>query len=125
MNGSHKGFAGVARRSVLFVAALGVVVTVGACENRRKKNDIAFDGVFFTTKASYVTKEKRQHFTVEVNKPSKSLEGAKEAGRYQGTQYCIENFGTSKIDWIAGPDAEPQTLRFDNDRLVFEGICKT
>lgn len=120
---SHKAMAHVARRSVMLVVALGVAATVGACENRRKKNDIAFDGVFFTTKASYVTKDAREHFTVQVMKASKSLDGAKEAGRYQATQYCVENFGSSNIDWISGPDSEPQDLRFDKETLIFEGNC--
>lgn len=121
---SHKAMAPVARRSVMLLAAFCVAMTVGACENRRKKNDIAFDGVFFTTKASYVSKESREHFTVEVSKASKSLDGAKEAGRYQATQYCVENFGTSNINWISGPDSEPQDLKFDKETLIFEGNCK-
>ena len=42
-----------------------------------------------------------------VNGVSASLDGAREAGRHEGTKFCIDAFGTSKINWKVGPDTEP------------------
>ena len=60
---------------------------------------------------------------MSVGPASASLEGAREAGRYEAIRYCIDNFGSSDITWIAGPDAEDGTLTIANDRLQLRGTC--
>ena len=52
-----------------------------------------------------------------------SLDGAREAGRYEAIRYCIANFGSSDIAWTEGPDAEDGTLTIANDRLLLRGTC--
>ena len=109
---------------VTVVLSLALVAGCSTFKDHRKKTEFAFDGIEFKTKATAIEKENRAHFTVEVRRATQSIEGAKEAGRYGGTRYCIEQYGTSAIEWVSGPDQENQSLRMDDDDLILEGICK-
>lgn len=103
-------------------AMLLLAVAVGC--TKREDKQIAFDGQFFKVKSSTVDKKVTlADFTVTIWKVSQSLDGAREAGEYEGTRYCIKNYGTSKIDWSVGPETEPQNLRIVDDTLTFAGRC--
>ena len=97
------------------------VLVLTACTERRSER-VAFDGVFFRASSGKVDKQ-RDQFEVSVSPVSASLEGAREAGRYEAIRYCIKQFGSSDIDWIAGPDAEDGTLRITGDKLLLRGTC--
>ncbi|WP_299148650.1 hypothetical protein [uncultured Tateyamaria sp.] len=101
----------------LLIAALAL----SACAER-KADRVAFDGQFFRSNASKVDKQRNQ-FEISVSPVSASLEGAREAGRYEATRYCIGIFGSSNVDWIEGPDAEDGTLRISGDKLLLRGTC--
>ena len=101
------------------VAIVAATLLVG-CQDPEDR--IAFDGQYFKSKLSKVDKQ-RDQFLVEVSPASASLDGAREAGRYEGTKYCIEQYGTSSIAWVYGPDAKDGTLRVENDKLQFRGAC--
>ncbi|SDW19948.1 hypothetical protein SAMN05444358_101196 [Ruegeria halocynthiae] len=105
---------------------LAASLLVSACGNAPSKaTRVAFDGIFFRANAKHVNKKAAPtEFTVTVNGVSQSLDGAREAGRYEGTKFCIENFGSSRIAWKVGPDTEPQKLRIENDKLNFAGSCQ-
>jgi len=97
---------------------------LGACAIK-SSDRVLFDGHAFRAKAKVVDKKvSRADFTVTVNGVSASLDGAREAGRYEGTRYCIENYGTSRIKWKVGPDTEPQNLRITDNALTFAGTCQ-
>ena len=49
-------------------------------------------------------------FDLTVRRASRSLSGAREAGRYEATRFCIKVFGTSDIKWFLGPDDEDISL---------------
>jgi len=104
--------------ALLLVAA----VLLSACSGERKADRIAFDGQFFRASAKKVDKQ-RLNFEVTVRPVSASLEGARAAGRYEATRYCVGNFGTSDVTWINGPDGADGTLRIANDRLTLLGTC--
>ncbi|WP_371688496.1 hypothetical protein [Ruegeria sp. EL01] len=99
---------------------------VSACGLFRPSDDrILFDGQSFRAKAKVVDKKvSPANFTVVINGVSASLDGAREAGRYEGTKFCIENFGSSRIEWKVGPDTEPQQLQISDDKLTFAGTCQ-
>ncbi|KUJ76769.1 hypothetical protein AVO45_09685 [Ruegeria marisrubri] len=106
------------------MGALAVLALVAGC-GQSKEDRILFDGHYFKTKAKVVDKRVTlADFTVRVDDVSASLDGAREAGRYAGTRYCIENYGTSRIKWKVGPDTEPQQLRVVDDTLTFAGTCQ-
>ncbi len=111
---------------IAMVGALGALILVSACGVVRPPPDrAAFDGQFFRAKAKPVDKKNAPtDFTVVVNGVSKSLDGAREAGRYEGIKFCIQNFGSSRISWKVGPETEPQNLRINDDKLTFAGSCQ-
>lgn len=87
-----------------------------------KEDRILFEGIYFRAKAGPVDKKTSlQDFEVTVKKANQSLEGAREAGRYEGTRYCVQTFGSSKITWTRGPDDEGLTL--NDDKLILRGTC--
>lgn len=105
----------------LAIACAGILA--GCSESR--KNLPVFDGVPFRTGAAAVDKKTSlAFFEAHVYDATASLEGAREAGRYAGTRYCIENYGTSKIDWTIDIDDPATPLPLDGDTLVFQGTCK-
>ena len=109
-------------RPVMLISGLLIaVLLLSACQGRRADR-VAFDGVFFRGSASKVDGQ-RQNFEVSVTPVSASLEGAREAGRYEATRYCIRQFGSSDIAWVEGPDAEDGTLRISGDKLLLTGTC--
>lgn len=110
------------RPSLLTTAVLVAALLLSACAAERRADRVAFDGVFFRSNASKIDK-KRDRFEVSVSPASASLDGAREAGRYEAIRYCIDNYGSSDIDWLDGPDAEDGTLTIANDRLLLRGIC--
>ena len=108
-------------RPIWAVSVLSAVLLVSACGERRADR-VTFEGVYFRGSASKVDGV-RQNFQVSVGPVSASLEGAREAGRYEATRYCIRQFGSSDIDWAEGPDAEDDTLRISGDKLLLTGTC--
>ena len=92
-----------------------------ACEGRDDR--LPFDGQYYRAKASKVDGDLEQ-FQVTVQPVSTSFEGALEAGRYQATRYCVLTFGNSAIDWVIGPDQDPESYAIINDTLVLRGACE-
>ena len=111
-------------RSAALIVPMCLVVAVSGCERMAKKDELSFNGINFRSKAKMVDKKDRSHFTVNVDKATQSIEGAREAGRHAAVTYCIENYGSSSIDWVHGPDVEPEKLRMIEDDLYLEGVCK-
>ncbi|MDQ7072104.1 MAG: hypothetical protein Q9M48_15475 [Rhodobacterales bacterium] len=106
------------------IILLSAALVLSACANAKVNSgrNVEFDGVKFRAKIS--KGEEREDFAVLVRGPSKSLVGAREAGRYEGTKYCIKNFGTSEILWANGPDDADEALVIVDDTLAFQGRCK-
>ncbi|MEM1005110.1 MAG: hypothetical protein AAF496_14935 [Pseudomonadota bacterium] len=106
--------------------ALFALSLVAACGLIRPSEDkILFDGKSFRAKAKSVDKKQDPlNFTVVINNASSSLNGAREAGRYEGTRFCVQNFGSSRIAWTVGPDTEPDQLRISDDKLTLAGTCQ-
>ncbi|MCB1365381.1 MAG: hypothetical protein KDK02_14755 [Rhodobacteraceae bacterium] len=106
-------------------AAFGLFVCLAVAAGCSKKEErVLFDGHYFPAKAAAVDRKATlADFVVSVKDASVSLDGARAAGGYEGTRYCIANYGTSRIDWTVGPDTEPQNLVIDKDTLNFQGTC--
>lgn len=103
----------------------GLMAALAACSGKEEKR-IRFDGHYFPAKARAADKKRSMaEFTVEVQRVSQSLDGARAAGEYEGIRYCITtaNYGSSKIDWAVGPDTAPQDLTIVKDTLTFRGTC--
>ena len=70
-----------------------------------EENKVSFDGHYFSSKITQ-NKTDNRYFALMVRRASRSLSGARDAGRYEATRFCIKNFGTSDIEWVLGPDDE-------------------
>lgn len=106
---------------ILMLMALVLAVLAGCSRNEDR---ILFDGQQFRGKTKHIDRDDRRGFTAAISPISASIEGAREAGRYEGTKYCIEFYGTSDITWSSGPDDEPQTWAIDRDTVTFAGRCQ-
>ena len=103
------------------VCLLAATLVLSACGNR-KEDQVAFNGIYFSSKADRVSKEERDHFRVQVKKATQDLGAAREAGRYAATRYCIEQYGTSSIEWVIGPDSE--SIVPVDGVIQLEGYCQ-
>ena len=106
-------------KTTLAAIALGTML-LGACTD--SKNQLRFDGQYFRPKVAKVDGQ-RHVFTVRIRDVARSLDGAREAGRHAGVSYCVENYGSSKINWSVGPDTLPDALTIEDNTLVFQGVC--
>ena len=111
-------------RLTIGVLGLGTLLLTAGCAEERRKRLVPFDGYLFKAKAAAVDKKvTRADFTVTVFAVSQSLKGAREAGRYEATKYCIREYGTSQVKWAVGPDTPGDQLRIVDDTLTFSGKC--
>ena len=85
-----------------------------------EENKIAFDGHYFSSKLSRSKLDDRS-FDLTVRRANRSLSGAREAGRYEATRFCIKNYGTSDIKWFLGPD--DQSIGLTGKVLKLSGQC--
>lgn len=108
------------RSGVIIGAALSCLIAVSACGIN--DNRPGFDGHQFRAKLSKVDKQ-RDQIVVTVSDASKSLVGAREAGRFEATKYCISQFGSSNVAWVNGPDAEDADLVIKDGKLELRGAC--
>ena len=70
-----------------------------------EENKVSFDGYYFPFKLLRNKADDRS-FDLTVKRANRSLSGAREAGRYEATRFCIKIFGTSDIKWFLDPDDE-------------------
>jgi hypothetical protein len=109
--------------SIGVLCAASLLVASG-CTKREDKLT-PFDGHYFKAKIKPVDKKaSRADFTTTIWAVSQSLDGARQAGHYEGTKYCIAQYGSSKINWAVGPDTAPENLTIVDDTLTFAGRCE-
>ena len=85
-----------------------------------EENKITFDGYYFSSKLSRSKLDDRS-FDLTIKRANRSLLGAREAGRYEATRFCVKNFGTSDIKWVLGPD--DQSIGLTGKVLKLSGKC--
>lgn len=111
------------KRLALAGLCCAALLLATACEKREDRLT-AFDGFYFKAKTGPIDKKKTlADFSTTISNVSQSLEGARAAGRHEGTKYCIAKFGTSSVKWSVGPDTAPEHLRIVDDTLTFQGRC--
>ena len=118
---SEKGICSSKNRTFIWGLACSFLVTVG-CSNpfELEENKIVFDGYNFSSKLT-PNKSDDRLFDLTVRRANRSLSGAREAGRYAATKFCIKNFGTSDIKWVLDPDDE--SIGLTGKVLKLSGQC--
>jgi hypothetical protein len=94
------------RYSVMTLILCSCLILLG-CSNplTLEENKVSFDGYYFPYKLVRNKADDRS-FDLTVKRANRSLSGAREAGRYEATRFCIKLFGTSDIKWFLDPDDE-------------------
>ena len=100
--------------------ALIALLSVTACG--QDEDAIRFDGQVFSSRLKSERGD-RARFVVTARPVSASLAGAREAARYEATSYCVNEYGSSDIDWQVSPDAEEAELPIEGDTLTLQGEC--
>ncbi|MEI4194682.1 hypothetical protein [Roseovarius sp. E0-M6] len=106
------------RQTCLILAMTGALVATGCAKPGER---VRFDGNYYPAKAKKVGE--RHNFVVTVRRVDQGIDGAREAGRYEGTDYCVKLFGDSTIAWNPGPDDAASRIVADNGNLVLRGTC--
>lgn len=105
-------------RYLVFISVIAVLLVPG-CGPR--DDDLAFDGNFYRTRLNDT--DARHKFVVTASPVSASLLGAREAARYEATVFCVNNYGSSKINWVVGPDDPDEAMPIEDDTLTLQGAC--
>ena len=97
-------------------------LTMVGCSNplEPEENKVTFNGYYFSSKLTRNRLDDRS-FDLTVRRANRSLSGAREAGRYEATSFCIKNYGTSDIKWVLGPD--DQSIGLTGKVLKLNGQC--
>lgn len=103
------------RGVVCLLAGLGLA----ACS---ESNPQLFDGIAFQTDVNSSRKARRD-FTVSINPAAASLEGAREAARWESARHCIKYYGSSDVDWSVGPETDYGQIAISDGKAVFAGRC--
>ena len=101
------------------IISLSILLLLG-CSARNNENRVPFDGVLFNPKLKVGASKK--DFEIIVPRSHRSLFGAKEAGRYEATIYCVNKFGTSDIIWDVSPDDISKVT--SNKSIFIKGRCR-
>lgn len=103
---------------------IAAVLVLTGCEAVVGNKRPLYDGVPFKTSAKAVDKKvSRALFSVTVKDAGRSITGARQAAAHAGTRYCIENYGTSRIDWAVNPSDENAPLTLSGGDAIFQGTC--
>ena len=101
-------------------AALAAALALTACGKPGER--VRFDGNYYPAKLAK-SGDRRAEFSVTVRGAAQGLNGAREAGRYEATRYCIETYGDSDIAWQAGYGPEDGRVLTGDGSLVLRGSC--
>lgn len=102
-------------------SALGVMLLLSGCGDRAER--VTFGGNYYPAKSSGNSQDRRA-FTASVSRASNGMAGAQQAALHEATRYCLQNFGTSDIDWSGVPEGAqiPAYARAGN-RVSVTGRC--
>jgi len=102
-----------------FISCAALAVLAG-CSDPTKL--VLFDGQQFVGRLK-ADKDDKRNFVATSAPVSRSLEGAREAARFEGTSYCVRKYGRSDIEWSVSPEAEATELSIVDDVLTVQGRC--
>lgn len=102
------------------IAAVCAALALTACGKPGER--VRFDGNYYPADLTK-SGERREEFSVAVRDPGQGIDGAREAGRYEATRYCVETFGDSDIAWQPGYGPADGRAIAANGALILRGSC--
>ncbi|SEK99329.1 hypothetical protein [Roseovarius nanhaiticus] len=102
------------------ILALCAALALSACGKPGER--MRFNGNYYPADLKKVG-DRREDFVITVRDPGQGIEGAREAGRFEATRYCVETFGDSTVNWQTGYDPDANAAVMDNGRLILRGSC--
>ncbi len=102
-----------------FITCAALAALTGCTDPSRQ---VLFDGMQFNGRTN-IDKDDKRNFVATASPVSQSLQGAREAARFEGTSYCVRKYGRSDIEWGASPDADATELNIVEDVLTVQGRC--
>ena len=117
-----KGITRPQSRYFIMGLAMSSFLMMTGCSNpfELEENKVSFDGYYFSSKLSRSKLDGRS-FDLTIRRANRSLSGAREAGRYEATRFCIKNYGTSDIKWVLDPD--DHSIGLTGKVLKLSGQC--
>ena len=74
-------------------------------------------------RAKLIETDEPRVFSVAVANRGAGVAQVRESVRFQGTAYCLFEFGSSHIDWVIDPATQDWAFRQDGEQLRFQGRC--
>nr|WP_247651024.1 hypothetical protein [Roseovarius autotrophicus] len=106
-------------RGLLALVVFGALLA--GCTNREER--VLFDGNYYPGKVR-AERDDRRNFTASVGRAGRGIEGARKAVVHEATRYCIENFGTSTIEWDGAREGQAGPVHTrSGDRVSASGTC--
>lgn len=96
------------------------LLALGACAKPGERT--LFDGKYYPTRAKK-DGERREDFVITVKRADQGISGAREAGRWEATRYCVETYGDSTITWQPGSDPDGEAAITEGGSLIMRGSC--
>ena len=100
----------------------GGLGAIGIGSGSAKRAKVEIDGTQFKAKAD-ANREDSRSFTISVTPVAVNPDGAKAAGRYEATRYCLLTYGGSDTDWVIGPDTPLEDIPVEGDTMTLQGRC--
>ena len=101
---------------------MGILVLVLAGCGQSRISQITYEGAVFNGDLRSERGD-RAAFVATGGPASVSLEGARQAAKFQAVRHCIDYLGSSDVEWINGPDVEDAELVVENNDVVLTGRC--
>ena len=87
-----------------------------------KRSQVEIEGTRFRARANADSADRRA-VTITVTPVAVNPDGAREAGRYEATKYCLLTYGGSDTEWTVSPDQPIEELPVADDTLTLQGRC--
>lgn len=104
------------------ITTFALVGLMGLSACAKPGDRVRFEGNYYPSKAKKESDD-RTKFAVTVRRIDQGLKGALEAGRYEGTRYCVETFGDSTITWAQAQGPDDFAGSVEGASLTLRGAC--
>ncbi|MEB8385984.1 hypothetical protein OO012_01975 [Rhodobacteraceae bacterium KMM 6894] len=107
-------------RTRIFSALIIATIALTACA--KPGDRMKFDGKYYPTRSKKAGDE-REQFVVTVKRVDQGIEGARKAGKWEATRFCIETVGDSTLNWQPGYDPDAGAAVIEGGSLILRGSC--